>query len=507
MGIDIGTSACRAVIFDLGFAVRGKEAVSLSLQVPHPQWAEQDADQVLTGVLRAIRACLRKTEISPREILGIGLSGVLYSLLAVDARGQPLHPPIQWSDNRAEAQSSRLEEAFREGDLYRKTGCRNNAMYLLAKILWFKEELPSLYARVHKLISIKDYVAHYLTGGDFITDYIVASASGLFNIHQQRWDQDVLSLLDLPGSYLPQAVPPQSCLGRIRGEVARRTGLLEGTPVYAGGGDGPLSNIGAGVIEPGQLNLSIGSGGILRMILDRPRLCPAQRTWCYLLKEDLWILGGVNNGGMVLQWFWESFWGKSPPGGKRGKDRFALLDEWAASVPRGCEGLIFLPYLTGERSPNWRTEARGAFFGIGSHHQRAHFSRAVMEGLGYQMFRVFQAMEEISGGVKEIRFTGGFTRSPLWGQMMCDILGRRALVPAVGEASALGASAMAALGMGIVSDLCKVTERVAIEKVLHPDGDSHQRYRRGYGLFADLYEHSLADWKALKGIREDELGE
>lgn len=492
------------MIFDENFALQGKATFRFALEVPRPQWAEQDPDRVLSGVLRVIRLCLKKTGMDPHDLLGLGLSGVLYSLLAIDSKGRPLLPLIQWSDNRAEEESSRLDQAFQAADLYRKTGCRNNAMYLPAKILWIKENLPDRYARAAKLISIKDYVAQHLTGGDYATDYIVASASGLFNIHEKRWDQDVLKLLDLAEDRLPKAVPPQSLLGTIRGEVAKKTGLLEGTPVYAGGGDGPLSNVGAGVIDPGHLNLSIGSGGILRMILDRPRLCPLQRTWCYLLKEDRWILGGVNNGGMVLQWFWESFWGKEARGEEKRKGRFTLLDEWAKSVPPGSEGLVFLPYLTGERSPNWRTEARACFFGIHSRHHREHFARSVMEGLGFQMQRVFTAMEEISGGVEEIRFTGGFTHSLLWSQMMCDILGRVALVPRVGESSALGAAAMAALGMGVVPDLLAVKAKVEIERVLHPDWENHRRYQKLFGLFADLYQDSVEGWRRLHRITEAE---
>ena len=492
------------MIFDENFALQGKATFSFGLEVPRPQWAQQDPDRVLSGVLRVMRQCLKKTGMVPHDLLGIGLSGVLYSLLAIDSKGRPLLPLIQWSDNRAEEESSRLDQAFQAADLYWKTGCRNNAMYLPAKILWIKENLPDLYARAAKFISIKDYVAQHLTGGDYTTDYIVASASGLFNIHEKRWDRDVLELLGLAEDRLPAAVPPQSLLGTIRREVARKTGFLEGTPVYAGGGDGPLSNVGAGAIEPGHLNLSIGSGGILRIILDQPRLCPLQRTWCYLLKEDRWILGGVNNGGMVLQWFWESFWGKEARRKEKGKGRFALLDEWAKSVPPGSEGLVFLPYLTGERSPNWRTEARASFFGIHSRHHRGHFTRSVMEGLGFQMQRVFTAMEEISGGVEEIRFTGGFTRSLLWSQMMCDILGRVALVPRVEESSALGAAAMAALGMGVVPDLLAVKEKVEIERVLHPDWECHRRYEELCGLFADLYQDSVEGWRRLRRITEAE---
>ena len=492
------------MIFDEIFALQGKATFSFTLEVPHPQWAQQDPDRVLSGVLRVMRQCLKKTGMAPGDLLGIGLSGVLYSLLAIDSKGRPLLPLIQWSDNRAEEESSRLDQAFQAADLYRKTGCRNNAMYLPAKILWIKENRPDLYARAAKFISIKDYVAQHLTGGDYTTDYIVASASGLFNIHDKKWDRDVLGLLDLAEDRLPAAVPPQSLLGTIRREVARKTGFLEGTPVYAGGGDGPLSNVGAGVIDPGHLNLSIGSGGILRMILDRPRLCPLKRTWCYLLKEDRWILGGVNNGGMVLQWFWESFWGKDARREEKGKGRFALLDEWARSIRPGSDGLIFLPYLTGERSPNWRTEARASFFGINSRHHRGHFARSVMEGLGFQMRRVFAAMEEISGGVKEIRFTGGFSTSVLWSQMMSDILGREAFVPRVRESSALGAAAMAALGIGIIPDLAAVKKRIEIERVLHPDGENHRRYQKLYEIFVNLYEDSVMGWERLRRVMEAE---
>jgi len=496
----MGTSGCRAVLFGEDFSVREKAASSYPLLVRQPQWAEQEAGRVLSVTLRTIRQCLGKAAIPPHEVLAIGLSGVLYTVLAVDGQGRPLLPVIQWCDNRAGAQADRIEKAHREANLYQRTGCRNNSMYLPAKILWIKEELPLLFEKTYKFLSLKDYVAHYLAGGPYRTDFILASASGLFNIHELKWDPEACKIAGLAEGRLPEAVPPQALLGGIRREAAKAIGLLEGTPLFAGGGDGPLSNVGAGVIAPGQLNLSIGSGGILRMILDRPRLCPAQRTWCYVLKEDLWVLGGVNNGGMVLQWFWDSFWGRGLKGGRTRADRFRLLDQWAASVPAGAEGLIFLPYLTGERSPNWRREARASFVGIGSHHHRGHFARAVMEGLGFQMRRVFEAMEEIGGRAEEIRFTGGFVRSCLWRQIMCDILGREVMLPQATETSALGAAVMAGLGLGMISDLMAARERIQVAAVLRPREETGCQYRALYSLFRDLYQDAVRGWESLQQL-------
>ncbi|MDH7499352.1 MAG: FGGY-family carbohydrate kinase, partial [candidate division NC10 bacterium] len=190
--------------------------------------------------------------------------------------------------------------------------------------------------------------------------------------------------------------------------------------------------------------------------------------------------------------------------GRREKERFLLLDDWSSSVPLGCDGLLFLPYLTGERSPHWRREAKASFFGIDSHHHRGHFARAVMEGLGFQMKRVFEVMEEVGGAVNEVRFTGGFTRSPLWSQMMCDILGREAQIPYVKDSSALGAAAMAALGLGLIPSLAAVKEKVKVEKSLRPDLESHQRYQRLYGLFGNLYQDSVRGWEELEQMRASE---
>jgi gluconokinase len=489
IGLDIGTTSCKSLVTDLEGKVVGSGIAHYPMLSTLPYWAELDPEAVFEGVLQAVRSSVLSSGVSPDEILGLGVSGALHSLLAVDARGEALIRAMPWADNRSADCAARIKREHDSHRLYRRTGCPIHPIYLPAKIVWLRENAPEIYRKAHKFVSIKEYVLQKLTG-KFVVDRSVASGGGLFNIHELDWDEEVLEIVGITPERLSEHVPVTAILEGIEPGCAEAMGIPSHVLLIVGAGDGLLSNVGAGSVEAGQATFTIGSSGAMRVISKQPRVDEEERTWCYLLTDEHWAVGGaINNGGIVYRWFRDGFCPAEVETASRlGQDPYELLNGYAAEVGVGCDGLIFLPYLAGERSPYWNPNARGVLFGLSLHHDRRHVIRAIMEGVAYRMYSVLVALEEVAGQVEEIRAAGGFLRSTLWTQILADVYGRDLVIPEVMETSALGAVFLALYALGYLRELEEVRRLVPIKKVYHPDMGNHTKYERLFELYQRIYQ-------------------
>lgn len=480
VGLDMGTTSCKSVVVKRDGAPLSSEIVHYPILCPFPTWAEQDPEVILAAALNAVKGSIVSSGIDPEKVVAIGLSAALHSLLAVDARGSPLTRAMIWADTRSAPSCTRLRAKYDSHRIYHRTGCPVHPMYPLSKIGWLRTDLPEVYRKAHKFISIKEYVTHRLLGR-YVVDRSMASATGLFNIHELDWDDEAMEMVGIGPNRLSEHVATTMVVEGIDRSCAEAMGVRPDCLLVVGAGDGPLSNVGAGSVEPGQVTCMIGSSGAVRAISPRPREDERERTWCYLLTDEAWVVGGaVNNGGLVYQWFRDSFY----PGGE---ETYETLNEAAAEVGAGSEGLIFLPHLTGERSRDWNANARGVLFGLSLRHDRRHFVRAIMEGVAYSMYSVLLALEEVVGKIGEVRGAGGFLRSPLWIQIMVDVCGRELLVPQHLETSSLGAAFLALYAMGEVRDLKDVRQYVAIEGRYVPDMQKHELYSRLFDIYQGVY--------------------
>jgi len=432
LGIDIGTTGCKCIVVDLEGTCLGEETSPYSILSPHASWAEQDPEAVFGGVIEAVRGAILTSHVSPEEIWALSFSGTLHSLLAVDREGVPLTKAFIWADTRSKEWSLRIREEHDAHQIYDRTGCPVHPIYPASKILWIRENLPSTYRKAHKFISSKEYVLYKLLRS-------IASGTGLFNIHHLDWDYDTLAIVGITADRLSEHVAT--------------TKIFEGLdPIHS----------------------------------QEPRLDEKERTWCYLLTDETWVVGGaINNAGLVYEWFRDRFY----PGDE---ETYEVLDEEAAQVSVGSEGLIFLPYLTGERSPNWNPNARGILFGLSLRHDRRHLIRAIMEGVAYSMYSVLVALEEVTGKIREIRGSGGFLRSPLWIQIMADVYGRQLLVPQVIETTSLGAVFLAMYALGHIRNLREVRGYVPIKGCYTPNMRNHDLYLRLVDIYSKVYQ-GLAD--------------
>jgi len=482
LAIDIGTSSTRAGLVDPSLRVHALASCSYSLSTPYPGWAEQDLDTLMRALEQAIRECVGRKP-SGGRILGISLDAAMHSLVPLDEGGHPLAPVWTWADMRAAAQAATLsQDSELAHRLYRATGCPVHAVYYPAKIRWLQEERPELFRRARTFCSYKGYVLHWLTGV-LAEDLAMASASGLLDVETLRWHPEALAAAGLkdPG-LLPKLVEPKSVAGTLRDELARLWGI-EPVPVVAGGTDGPFANVGAGCVDPGEMAITVGTSSALRMLVDGPKLDRDARTWCYYLGDGAWITGGaVNGGGSTLDWLAQSF-----PGIAGDSLRHQRLDELAESVAPMAEGLIFAPYLAGERSPGWQGTARGYLAGLGLHHRAAHFVRAAMEGIAYQIAWVYESVAESAGEPSRIRITGGFVGSRVWPQILADVLGRELEVPVNNEGSLLGSAAFGFAAVASSLDWRALAKEVPIVSRIAPDSARHRLYRRAFSAYKELY--------------------
>ncbi|MGZ4107693.1 MAG: gluconokinase [Tumebacillaceae bacterium] len=489
IGLDIGTTSTKAVVFGPRGQIRGVHAVDYPLLSPHPDWAEQDPDAILHAVIDAVRHAMLKSGAQSGDVLAIGMSTAMHSLIVMDAQNEPLTNSIIWADNRSVKQANRIKNELGGDAIYRRTGTPIHPMSPLSKLLWMREEQPETFAKAAKYISIKEYVLYNLYK-QYVVDYSIASATGYFNLEQLDWDKEALELIGVRPDQLSQPVPTTHILTGMSEKVATQMGVRTDVPFVVGASDGVLANLGVGAIGPGEVAVTIGTSGAIRTVTDHPRTDPQARTFCYALTDKHWVIGGpTNNGGIMLRWLRDEFAAPEKEVAKRlGIDSYDLMIKYAEAIPAGAEGLLFLPFLSGERAPYWNANARGMFFGISLQHKREHFIRAVLEGVIMSVFSVGVALRDLAGSAKDIRASGGFARSPLWLQILSDVMGREVMIPESVEASALGAAVMALYGIGEIEDLEQIKDWITIKDRYQPNLQNNENYLQLFYLYERVYQ-------------------
>lgn len=504
IGLDIGTTSAKAVVYSPEGRVLGLHESAYPLLKPHPSWAEQDPEVILRATVDSLALSMHKARIGADDVLAIGVSSAMHSLIVMDEEHRPLTRSITWADSRSTRQARRLKEELEGHFVYLRTGTPIHPMSPLAKLLWLREEAPDIFGRAAKFIGIKEYVLHRLFG-KYVVDYSVASTTGLFNLERLDWDEEALKLCGVSREQLSDPVPATRIISGMEPAYALRLGLRPDTPWVVGASDGVLANVGAGATEPGVAAVTIGTSGAIRMVADKPVTDPLGRTFCYALTPGMWVIGGAtNNGGIALQWLREELGcGKSggTPGAASGSGQLEGMLHEAAAVPAGAEGLLFLPFLTGERAPWWNADFRGVFFGMSLRHSRPHLIRAVLEGVVFAICSVSTVLGGLTGAPHTVRASGGFARSPLWRQIVADVLLCELEVPESHEASAMGAAAVALLAVGGISSLKQAGEWIRIAHRHQPDLSAHRVYRDMHGLYEGLCSKLAPEFQAITELQ------
>lgn len=503
IGVDIGTTSTKSVVFRDDGAIVASRAVEYPLFTPTPGAAEQDPDEIHTAVLTALRASVEAAGVGADTVRGVAFSAAMHSLIALDASGTPLTRCLTWADNRSQRWAERIRS---EGGaaLYRRTGTPLHPMSPLTKIRWLREERPQVFARAAHFVSIKEYVCRRLFG-EFVVDHSIAAATGLLHLERLDWDEEALHLAGITRERLARLVPTTYRLGGLGSEIAERLGLHPDTPFIVGASDGVLSNLGVGAIEPGVAAITIGTSGAIRSSLERPLTDPQGRLFCYPLTGQHWIVGGpVNNGGLVLRWVRDELGAPEVETARRlGVDAYELLGRIAERAAPGSEGVIFHPYLAGERAPLWDPNARGSFFGLGLHHRKEHLVRAAFEGVLYNLCAVSHLLEDLTGAPHTLKASGGFIRSETWVKMLADVFDRDVEVPASPESACLGAAVLGLYALGRIPSLHAVANMVGVAARYSPTSEHARVYARVFPLYERLSESFAAHYPALAQLQQE----
>lgn len=502
VGVDIGTTSTKAIIFSPAGVVKGMAIQGYPLLAPQPGWSEQDPEALLTAATTTIREAIAQANLSAQEISAVGLSVAMHSLIVMDRQGYPLTNSITWADSRSVDQAERLKGDRTGFTIYQRTGTPIHPMSPLLKLIWLKEQEPDIFSKAAKFISIKEYILYHWFDR-YIVDYSIASATGLFNLQSLCWDDEALALAGIRQEQLSELVPTTYVLRGMKARYAELTGLHPDTPMVVGASDGVLANLGVGAIGPEQIAVTIGTSGAVRRVVPTPITDQQGRTFCYALTEHHWVIGGASNsGGIVFRWFRDRF-GQAEIAAARqqNRDPYDLLIQRAETVPAGAEGLLFLPFLSGERAPYWNSNAKGVFFGVALHHERAHFVRAVLEGILFSAYDITAVLQTLTSEGKNILASGGFARSKVWRQMMADVFGSELLVPEIYEASGFGAAVLAMYAIGAITSLSEVQPLIRIRDRHLPNRELTQQYRELFQIYQSVYLDSVEEFAKITAIQ------
>lgn len=496
LGVDTSTTATKALLMNESGTVVAVGRSEYGFETPHPMWSEQAPDLWWAATVSAIADALAAGGIDGSDVAAVGMTGQMHGLVLLDSDGAVLRPSILWNDQRTQAECDEIRSAIGAERLIALTG--NDALtgFTAPKILWVRNNEPDVFGRTAHVLLPKDYVRYRLTA-EYATDKAGASGTLLFDLADRDWSGDMLDGLGIPASWMPATYEGPETTGELSAGAAAVNGLTPGTPVVAGGGDQAANGVGVGAVAPGVVAISVGTSGVVFAAADAPIVEPEGRlhAFCHAVPATWHLMGVMLSAAGSLRWFRDAV----------APDRsYAELDGAASSVGAGSAGLVFLPYLTGERTPHPDPLARGAFVGLTVRHELGHLARAVMEGVAFGLRDSVELMaNEIDLG--EVRISGGGAASSVWVQIIADVLGRPVRLVAGEESAAQGAALLAATGDGAFATVQEATDAaVALGDTVEP-GPDRDIYDEAYAVYRELYPELKESFEGLAGL--DRLGE
>lgn len=489
LGIDIGTSACKVAVFDRLGNVLSSATADYPVYYPQAGWAEQYAQDWYTGVCKAIGKIWEADRVKPQEIAGIGIDGQGWSAIAIDKNGECLTATPIWMDTRAQKECDFLNKAIGEERIFDIAGNGLNPSYTTPKIIWYRDNLPEVFEKTDKILHANGYIGYRLTGA-VTEDICDAYGWHCFNMHTGKWDPDMAKELGIPKDFLPEIVNCDQIIGTITHKAAVETGLAEGTPVVAGGLDAACGTLGAGVIHNGETQEQGGQAGGMSICLDSYK-ADKRLILSYHVIPGKWLLqGGTTGGGGVMRWFEKEFAGEERlKKDEIGKSSLEQLNDIAGKINPGCDGLVFLPYMNGERSPIWNPKAKGVFYGLDFAKTKGHMVRACMEGVAFSLKHNLEIAREAGASVQVLRSMGGSANSLLWTQIKSDITGKPIVVPSSDTATTLGAVMLAGVATGVYKDYEEAVKLTVHDTRSHePNGENTAVYDEVYDKYIKIYE-------------------
>lgn len=499
IGIDVGTTGCKVLAIDESGRVLDSVTEEYPLYTPKPGWSEQNPDDWWAATKAAVAKIIKRAKLGSEDIEGIGLTGQMHGLVPLDEKGGVIRPAILWNDQRTAEEADFMNKLFGR-EIIEKTGSVVQTGFTAPKILWLKNKERENFQKMRKFMLPKDYVGFKLTG-EIKTDVNDASGTSLFDVRKRSWSEEIISELKLDPSIFPEVLESPEIRGELDSEVAKELGLKPGMPVIAGAGDQGAAGVGAGAILEGTLSVNVGTSGVVFTSSDAYRFDPLGRlhAFCHAAPSKWHLMGVMLAAGGSLRWFRDALCQPEKiVANLIEDDPYNVMVREAEKVPAGSEGLIFLPYLSGERTPHADPYARGVFFGLSLKHGKAHMIRAVLEGVAFGLRNSLELMNELGIRFTEVRILGGGSRSPLWRKIISDVFGLKVYLLEVDEGSSYGAAILASVGAGAYKTVESAVNRIVRTRdPIEPDQDLHRKYLEYYRIYNRLYQDLREDFREL----------
>jgi D-xylulose kinase len=491
MAIDVGTGGTRTAVFDTDtgrlVAQTHQEYTSL---FPRPTWVEQDAEDWWRTTCSTAQATTKKIGNDAGAIVAVSITNQRETIVPVDQKGKPLYNALVWQDRRTSPQCQMIQDELGADTVYNETGLIIDPYFSAPKILWFKKERPQLFQKTHKFLLVHDFILQRLTG-EFATDFSNASRTMLFSVQKTEWSNLMCDRLEIPKEKLPLAYPSGTKIAEVTLAAAKAAGLPEGLPVIVGGGDQQCGALGVGVVKPGRVKATIGTGTFILAFEKKPLFDPQRRLLCSChAVPNRWVIeASIFTSGIIYRWFRDQFGHDEKQLAQLlDTDAYELMDEQAKQSPPGARGIIVLPHFVGAGAPYWNPEARGVILGLALGHSRSDIIRAIMEGAAFEVRSNLETMRSIGISLKELRLTGGATQSAIWNQIQADITQLPVQRSQIEEATALGAAILAATGSGLYKNVNQAAEAmVSVGERYQPRQNLAEIYNRLYSIHTNTY--------------------
>ena len=502
LGIDVGTTGSKAILIDTDGAVKASATTEYPMSTPRPLWAEQNPADWWSATVSSIRCVLSDDGVKPDQVIGVGLTGQMHGLVLLDAQGSVLRPCIMWNDQRTSAQCAAITQTVGADRVLQLTGNPVLPGFTAPKILWVREHEPDVYCRIAAVLLPKDYVRYRLTGG-FFSDVSDSSGTSMFNVGERSWSTEMLAAMEVPLEWLPEVTESTAVSASVQASASDETGLPKGTPVVGGGGDQAAQAVGTGIVREGLVSVTLGTSGVVFAASDTYRVEPdgVLHSFCHAVPGMWHLMGVMLSAAGSFRWYRDTLAEKEVTEARMtGQDAYDLLTAAASEIPAGCEGLLFLPYLTGERTPYPDPNARGVFFGLTLRHTKAHMTRAVLEGVTYGLQDSLELMRGLGISMEQVRASGGGARSALWRQLLADVFDTEIVTVNVTEGAAYGAAILAAVGAGAhrsVAEACTSAIRIAGRTRPGPSAPTYAEY---YPRYRALYPALAPEFDAIARV-------
>jgi len=495
LGIDSGTGGCKITVIDFHGNLLAEASREYPTHHPKPFYSEQNPEDWLVALMGCLKQVKEQGKIDLSNISAVCLDASTHNAVLLDRGMQVIRPTIMWTDQRSIKEVEYLEKGW-GADIFRIGYQKVAPTWRLPQMLWIKNNEPENFRKIHKVMFVKDYIRHFLTGS-WETDYIDAQGTLFFDMAKVEWSEELCRLIGLPLNTLPPICNPVDITGNVTEEASKITGLKAGIPVVCGTSDSAVEDYGAGAIKPGQCILKLATAGNVNVMADRAVPHPRTLTYSHVVPGMWYTVAATNAAAASMRWFRDTFCGEEIiRAGETGKNVYQLMEETMHDIPAGCEGLFFHPYLLGERSPYWDSNLRASFTGASMAHRKGHFTRAVMEGVAFSLKDCFRLIDETGLEVTEFILIGGGAKSEIWSQIICDMFGKKVSKPLVTDAS-YGSALLAGVGTGVFADETDAVQKcVKMEKEYTPDAEIHVKYNEQFSYYREIHDK-------LEGIYHD----